>query len=46
MMIALFLECLYPQLNIDFRAVSEFYTVLACIHAVNQTIYTSEMAVQ
>ena len=27
MVIALFLERLYPELNIDFRAVSEIYTV-------------------
>ena len=28
MVIALFLERLYPEFNIYFRAVSEFYTVL------------------
>ena len=28
MVIALFLEHFYPELNIDFRAVGEFYTVL------------------
>ena len=28
MMIALFLERICPELNIDFRAVSEFYMVL------------------